>query len=128
MATYSGSCLCTAVRFEYEGPSLWCAHCHCSLCQRAHGAPVVTWVGVEEERFNLISQQNLSWYASSTDSERGFCNRCGSTLLFRSRRWPGQVHVVRSNIEGDIDVQPAAHVYWASHAPWFEFEDSLPRD
>ena len=125
---YRGSCLCGAVQFEYDGPSLWCAHCHCTMCQRAHGAPVVTWVGVTEDKARVSSGQDLSWYHSSADSERGFCSTCGSSLFFRSGRWPGQLHIVRANIQGDIDTAPSSHAYWDSHAPWFEFEDALPRE
>ncbi len=127
MSTYSGSCLCGAVKFEYAAPSLWCAHCHCTLCQRAHGAPLVTWVGVKEAGVRLSHEGALRWYRSSDDSERGFCATCGSTLFFKSERWPGELHVVRANIAGDIDVAPSAHAYWASHADWFDFEDNLPR-
>lgn len=126
--TYRGSCLCGAVQFEYDAPSLWCAHCHCTMCQRSHGAPVVTWVGVAQPAFRLGGEEHLRWYRSSADSERGFCTTCGSSLFFRSERWPGQVHVVRSNIAGDIDIQPTGHAYWESHVPWFEFADSLPRE
>ena len=39
----SGGCLCGAVRFTAKLPSKWCAHCHCSLCRKAHGAGYVTW-------------------------------------------------------------------------------------
>ena len=109
MTTFHGSCLCGQLRFEYDSPSLWCGHCHCSLCQRAHGAPLVTWVGV------------------AADSQRGFCTACGSTVFFRSRRWPGEIHIVRSNINGAIDAAPEGHVHWESRASWFDFEDSLPR-
>jgi len=128
MATYSGSCLCGEVQFEYDGPSNWCAHCHCTLCQRAHGAPLVTWVGVAEERFRLLHSDTLQWYHSSADSRRGFCRVCGSSLFFQSERWPGEIHLVRANIEGEIDVAPGGHAYWPSHATWFEFEDQLPRN
>jgi hypothetical protein len=101
MSTYSGSCLCGAVKFEYSAPSLWCAHCHCTLCQRAHGAPLVTWVGVKADGVDLSHEGALCW-------------------------WPGELHVVRANIHGDIDVAPSGHAYWASHAAWFQFEDDLP--
>lgn len=127
MSTYCGSCLCGAVKFEYTAPSLWCAHCHCTLCQRAHGAPLVTWVGVKAADVNLSHEGTLCWYRSSADSERGFCSTCGSTLFFKSERWPGELHVVRTNIHGDIDIAPSGHAYWASHAAWFDFEDDLPR-
>jgi hypothetical protein len=127
MQNVRGGCLCGQLKFEYSPPALWCAHCHCTLCQRAHGAPLVTWVGVSAERFRLTREETLNWYHSSGDSERGFCAHCGSTLFFRSERWPGQVHIVRSNIADEIDIQPAAHVYWDSLAKWFDFEDELPR-
>lgn len=127
MTTYNGACLCGEVTFDYQPPSLWCAHCHCSLCQRAHGAPVVTWVGVSQEGFTLTAGSSLRWYRSSADSERGFCADCGSTLFFRSERWPGEVHIVRTNIDGDIDTEPSVHVHCESRARWFAFEDSLPR-
>lgn len=122
-----GACLCGELRFEYEPPSLWCAHCHCSLCQRAHGAPVVTWVGVAVPRFSLTADSTLRWYASSADSERGFCTACGSTLFFRSARWPGEIHIVRTNIEGNVDRVPEMHVHCESRAGWFPFQDALPR-
>lgn len=124
---YKGSCLCGEVRFSYTGPSLWCAHCHCSMCQRAHGAPLVTWVGVPENALKMEGDDHLRWYESSRDAQRGFCTNCGSSLFFRSSRWPGEIHVVRPNIDGEIDREPSAHVFWESHAAWFGFEDNLVR-
>jgi len=122
-----GSCLCGKLRFSCTGASLWCAHCHCSMCQRAHGAPLVTWVGVPEEALEIRGQESLRWYQSTDAAQRGFCTNCGSTLFFRSSRWPGEMHVVRANIEGNIDRGPSGHAYWESHASWFAFEDDLPR-
>ena len=40
-----GTCLCGSVRFSASLPSKWVAHCHCTYCRRAHGAPFVTWAG-----------------------------------------------------------------------------------
>ena len=39
-----GGCLCGAVRYRLEGPPLHADYyCHCRMCQRAAGAPVVAW-------------------------------------------------------------------------------------
>lgn len=87
MTTASGRCLCGDLRFTATLPSKWMAHCHCTLCQRAHGAGVVTWVGFGHDRVALDDPQGrLRWYESTPGAERGFCTRCGSTLFFRSRR------------------------------------------
>ena len=127
METIEGSCLCGDVHFSYTPPSLWCGHCHCTLCQRAHGAPLVTWVGVSEDGFQFIQQQSLRWYASSDDSERGFCERCGTTLFFRSKRWPGEMHIVRTALPAEIDLKPQGHTHCDTRAAWFPFHDELPQ-
>jgi hypothetical protein len=122
-----GACLCGAVQFAATLPSLWCAHCHCSQCQRAHGAGVVTWVGFASAALRLSDDQHLRWYASSAEAERGFCQRCGASLFFRSSRWPGEIHIARANFTDSIDHQPEAHVYYASHVDWLDLADTLPR-
>jgi hypothetical protein len=125
--TFAGSCLCGTLAFEFGAPSLWCTHCHCSLCRRAHGSAFVTWVGVHVNRFNLIRQESLRWHHSSEKAERGFCSHCGSTVFFRSTRWPNEIHVTRANIAGELDIEPSAHAtYGAGQVSWFPFEDRLP--
>lgn len=121
-----GSCLCGAVQYRVTTPTLWCAHCHCTQCQRANGAAFVTWVGAAADRVTF-DDFRLRWYASSDDAERGFCGDCGSPLFFRSERWPGELHVVRASFHGDIDREPEAHVFFDTHVPWFPITDSLPK-
>ena len=126
-STCNGACLCGSVRFHYRPPSLWCAHCHCTMCQRAHGAAVVTWVGVPEAQFQLDAGETLRWHRSSPEAERGFCSECGSTVFFRSSRWPGEMHIARANLAGEIDRKPSGHVFWDTHVNWLAPGDDLPR-
>jgi hypothetical protein len=99
------------------------------MCQRAHGAAFVTWAGFDAEALQLAdgAEPLLQWYRSSPEAERGFCKQCGSSLFFRSSRWPGEVHVARANLEGALDRTPQAHVFYDTHVPWFEVNDGLPR-
>lgn len=123
-----GGCLCDAVRFEVRPPTLWCAHCHCTLCRRAHGAGFVTWFGAATDRAVIVDpDERLAWYRSSADSERGFCSRCGSTLFFRSERWPGELHIVLANVQGSIDRPPDAHVHWPDRVAWCAIDDALEK-
>jgi hypothetical protein len=87
------------------------------MCQRAHGAAFVTWVGVKRERVTLEGDA-LRWYQSSADSRRGFCERCGSSLFFDSERWPDELHIVRANFGGDIDRAVEGDAYTESRARW----------
>lgn len=122
----SGGCLCGAVRFEAELPSKWCAHCHCSMCRRAHGAGYVTWVGFPSAQFHLRrGDDRLVWYASSPGARRGFCRTCGSTMLFESERWAGETHVALGCLDGPIDRQPQANVFFDAHVDWMPIDETL---
>ena len=125
---FTGGCLCGAVRFEVRPPTKWCAHCHCSLCRRAHGAAFVTWFGVDRPQFVLISGEgDISWYRSTPEARRGFCSGCGSTLFFESQRWPDETHIALAHMDGPIDRAPKAHVFYDSHVDWGAPGDDLPR-
>jgi hypothetical protein len=110
------------VRFSIRLPALWVAHCHCSMCRRAHGAAFVTWVGCAEDGFALESgADELRRYPSSAEATRASCGRCGAPLLFQSSRWPGQVHVTLASLDDPSGLEPQAHAYWNSRAPWADW-------
>ena len=114
-----GSCLCGAVGFEVTLPTKWCAHCHCSMCRRAHGAGFVTWVGVRAGQFRITAgESQIHRYRSSNEAVRSFCSSCGSTLLFESQRWPGEVHIVLANFTTPIDRDPEGHAYADDRVSW----------
>jgi catechol 2,3-dioxygenase-like lactoylglutathione lyase family enzyme len=124
----SGACLCGAVRFQVELPTLFCAHCHCSMCRRNHGAAFVTWFGIVRERLQLTAGADaLRRYRSSQHGERSFCGRCGSSLFCASERHPEHVDVVLASLDGPIDRAPSAHFYFDSRAAWTDVRDDLPR-
>jgi len=122
-----GSCLCGSVRFTATLPSKWVAHCHCTRCQRAHGAPFVTWAGFEADRVTIDDAGALCWYESDAGGSRGFCGRCGSPMFFRSERWAGELHIARALFIDPLDRAPQAHVFYETHVPWFDVADSLPK-
>lgn len=128
MDSAHGRCLCGDIQFTAELPSKWVAHCHCTMCQHGSGAAFVTWVGMEQSRCRIDDpQQRLHWYASSPGAERGFCSRCGSSMFFRSQRWPGEIHITRANFDTPLDRAPQAHAFWDTHVDWVTLGDDLPR-
>lgn len=123
-----GTCLCGGVRFHARLPSKWVAHCHCRYCRRAHGAPFVTWAGFVSEQFAIEPDAlQPAWHESSPGARRAFCPKCGSPMFFESTRWPGEMHVARALIEGALDKEPTAHVFFESHVPWLDVNDALPK-
>ena len=126
--TVDGACYCGNVRFTVRFPTLFCGHCHCSICRRSHGAGFVTWFVVSREQFSFRSgESDLVRFQSSEHGTRSFCGRCGSTLFCESTKQPDFIDIVLANMEGAIDRTPEAHVYYDDRARWVKVTDNLPR-
>jgi hypothetical protein len=124
----SGGCYCGAVRFHVAPPTQFCAHCHCSMCRRSHGAGYVTWIAVPRSQFRLLAgEQQLTHFRSSDHGTRSFCATCGSTLFCESTRHPDRIDIVLANFDGPIDVQPQAHIFFDDRVDWVRVADDLPR-
>lgn len=121
-----GSCLCGLTAFDARLPAKWVAHCHCSRCQRAHGAAFVTWVGFDEQAVTLNSIDALRWYTTTQGASRGFCSNCGSPLFFKSPNYPGELHIVRAAFHSELEQQPTTNVFFGTHARWATDVNALP--
>ena len=127
-APVPGACLCGRVRFEATMPSLFCAHCHCTMCRRAHGAGFVTWFAVPKTQLRITAgEADLVHYRSSEHGTRSFCGSCGSSLFFDWALHPEKIDIVLANMEGPIDREPQLHAYYDHRAQWVTVDDSLPR-
>ena len=122
----TGSCFCGVVTFEIVLPTLFCGHCHCSMCRRPHGASFVTWTGVPAERFSITSgEQHVQSFQSSDKGTRSFCKICGSQMFCQTE--PEVVDVALAALHGRIDRDPEAHYFYDSRAEWTVVHDDLPK-
>ena len=117
----AGACLCGAVRFEVSGPLDRVAHCHCTICQRAHGAAFVTWAALPSERVRVTAgDAGLVHYRSSEIGTRSFCRTCGSSMFCTLDTHPGVIDVALASLAPDHGAVPKLHVFWDDRAGWVE--------
>lgn len=123
---WQGGCLCGSVRFRLAGQPLTLLYCHCRMCQRAGGAPVVAWA--------TVPVASLAWsgtsrriYRSSPEATRAFCGECGSPLAFQSDAEPDRLDLTIAAFDRADLLAPDHHVWVSSRLPWFETQDRLPR-
>lgn len=114
-----GQCMCGTIRFEFKGEPKFISECVCHSCRKAHGATAVGWVGVDNENFEILhGVDQLKWYQSSEESERGFCMECGTRFLFRSRKWPGEMHMTRTSFPDDAGLESKVLVFADEFPEW----------
>ena len=76
-----GSCLCKSVRFSFKLKAKHFDACHCSMCRKWSGSPVMS---VESDgEISFEGEESISVFSSSDWAERGFCSKCGTNLFYR---------------------------------------------
>ncbi len=81
MTVGKGSCLCGAVRFTAKTVDKSVGVCHCNMCRKWSGGPLMAVSCGSEVLFE--GEENISMFDSSEWAERGFCRQCGSHLFYR---------------------------------------------
>ena len=77
----TGQCLCGAIEFTVKKMNHNVDACHCGMCRRWGGGPLMVVDCGKEVVFD--GDDNISIYDSSEWAERGFCKVCGSHLFYR---------------------------------------------
>ncbi len=80
----NGSCLCGSVQFTAQNVNDHVGACHCSMCRKWGGGPLMAVDCGSDVSFN--NTENISVYDSSDWAERGFCKNCGSHLFYRLKQ------------------------------------------
>ena len=123
-----GACLCGAIQYEIDLPTLGSVHCHCTMCRRWNGAGYTTWCAIEKDRLRILSgKEQLHRYPSSDHAGRFFCNVCGSSLFGDSSRTPDQMYIVMGPLKGEIDAAPLGHQCIESKVAYIIIGDDLPQ-
>ncbi|MBO6522033.1 MAG: GFA family protein [Rhodospirillales bacterium] len=120
----TGSCLCGGVKFrvsEFQRPVV---ACHCTQCRKTtgHYGAATTARNVD---LQLDSDETLSWYSSSDVAERGFCNRCGSSLFWRP---VGGVNtsIMAGVLDAPTGLELVSHIFTEDAGDYYELNDGLP--
>lgn len=121
-----GGCLCGGIRYRVDGEPNPTTYCHCSMCQRAIGAPVTAWASVPAKQFHIL-QGRLAEYSSSPRMWRGFCGTCGASLTARyTLQGESRIDFTIATLDDPSGLAPTSHIHMSNRVPWFHIADELP--
>lgn len=120
----TGRCECGSVRFEVENVRETVTVCHCSQCRRTSGH---LWASTHAPfaaiRFEV--EDCLTWYASSNDAKRGFCNKCGSSLFYRMNGEDG-IGIAAGCLDQTVKLRVGKHIFTADKGGYYGTPDDAP--
>ena len=122
---WTGGCQCGAVRYRLATPPEESSICHCRMCQKASGQPIMA--------FARVKLPDLQWtrgaptiFRSSNLAERGFCQACGTPLTYRVLEG-GDISVSVCSLDHPEDAPPTLQYGVESELPWTSTLPALPR-
>jgi len=124
-SSWTGGCQCGAVRYKLVGAPLQANVCHCRMCQKASGGPLMA--------FARVAKENLRWtrgtpaaFRSSSLVERHFCSACGTPLTYNLIEGPN-ISVTACSLDDPRALTPRRQYGVEGKLPWFSAIDGLPR-
>ncbi len=122
-----GQCLCGAVEFAVDVPERTYSVCHCGLCRRWSGGPLMS-VHCPAPDTEWLNDEGLTWFQGTPWAQRGFCSRCGSSLFWRLTEQPEGMLIVSIDALNDATgFQLDRHIYSDAKPDRYDFADDRPR-
>jgi hypothetical protein len=123
-----GGCLCGAVRYQWQGESVWASYCHCPDCRKATGGPYTVGVVVDEADLTILAGKPKG-YTKTADSgrwiTRQFCPECGSPLFTIGQSCPGMVSIKAGSLDSPELIKPTHQSWTAMAVPWAYLDKDL---
>lgn len=125
MSELIGGCFCGRVRYELNQPPLRVRHCHCVMCQRAAGAPIIPWIMVEVDTLKFTGEEP-TFFRSSAQAERSFCPDCGTALTYQYDGRMQEIDVALATLDDPGQLPIGVHVFANNAITWLEIDRHIP--
>ena len=120
----TGGCQCGAVRYRLSAEPTGVNICHCRMCQKASGGPMMAFGGVRLSEF-VVSSGAIATFSSSDIAERGFCAQCGTPLTYQGVG-SDRISVTLGSLDEPGAVAPVTQLGVESKVSWLVPSLSLP--
>ncbi|HTO02833.1 MAG TPA: GFA family protein [Opitutus sp.] len=120
----TGGCLCGQTRYTLHSPPYGVGNCHCIDCQRASGAPFVTWGSVPVTDVQ-VSPATLRQVAHA-GRIRTFAHCCGTPLFFAETTDASELDIAIATLDSPSGFPPKKNIWTEDKLPWVELDPALP--
>jgi len=130
MATsFTGGCICGAVRYVCSAEPVMACNCHCRDCQKAGGGAFASALAVPTIALKITGE--VKYYDTKGGSgqtvSRGFCPNCGARLFGKPKAMPDLTVILAGSLDDPSWFRPGMDVYTASAQPWDHMNPDLPK-
>lgn len=124
----NGSCLCGAVRYEYDGEIEEVSLCHCSQCRKATGSAFIAVSPIDTDKFSIVQgADQLKEFRLSANKARVFCATCASPIYSARDDLPGKRRLRLGSLDTPFVCKNTYHIYSDDKCSWHDITDHYPQ-
>ena len=123
---YLGGCYCGEIRYTSDQGPVEKGYCHCSMCRKTTGAPVLAFASFPVETF-VYTKGLPQIFKSSSWGQREFCGTYGTQICYRQSEGAESVDVNLGSLDEINAVSPDHHIYEADRVEWLKIDDEFPK-
>jgi hypothetical protein len=107
-----------------RGPLRDVINCHCTMCQRLHGA-FGAHSKARKVNIAIVEDKGLQWFATSDRARRGFCRQCGSNLFWEP---VGQdaTGILAGTLDQPTGLKTIGHIFTGEKCDFYDLSDGVP--
>lgn len=126
--TFTGGCLCGAVRYEISAEPIMAGRCRCRSCRSLSGAGHSVLAAFPEDAVSVSGQvKGYNWTANSGAAiTTEFCPNCGSPLFGRSSGMEGILAVKLGSLNDPNAISPQMEIFTSRALEWDHPAEGLP--
>jgi hypothetical protein len=129
MATYTGGCICGAVRYRIEAEPVRSFQCQCRDCQRDTGSGHASVMVFPRAAMKVTGEaaEHLRSADSGAAKRKVFCGQCGSPLYNKPQNVPDMIGVYVGTLDDPSAFQPQIVMFASRGHDWDHLDPAVPK-
>ena len=121
----TANCLCGGIKFKTKGHHRDIHNCHCIQCMKTHGHHAA-YTAVKLDNIKFYKKKTLKWFKSSKGAKRGFCNKCGASMFFKSIG-SKEMHISAGMFNRPVKLKTEMNIFVKNKLEYYKLDNRLPK-
>ena len=119
------SCLCGGIQLKTKGYHRDIHNCHCIQCMKTHGN-FAAYTALKDINVKFITKRTLRWFKSSKRAQRGFCKKCGASILFKMNK-SNIISISAGLFDKSLKLKTNRNIFTKNRLKYYSLDNNIPK-
>ena len=121
----TANCLCGSIKIKTKGFHRNVHNCHCIQCMKTHGN-FAAYTALKDINVKFITKRTLKWFKSSKKAQRGFCKKCGASILFKMNK-SNIISISAGLFDKSLKLKTNRNIFTKNRLKYYSLDNNIPK-